>query len=156
MKYLKLFNESFSRSYAEVPISGIDELSNKELRNHKYIIMSGKVKKILKESIKYYVYYSGITKYNKQGYNTPGFNYKYTFLSLTPNDRDIDILDEYFDFERAQCTIDIIEMEDEWFRVDFNISFGMKKRRDKEIKRIFICDQLDGLMDLLKNQRLLK
>lgn len=157
MKYLKLFNESFSKSYAEVPISsGIDELSNKELRNHKYIIMSDKVKKLLKESIKYHVYYSGITNAIRTNFHPSYHQYKYTYLSIAPNDRDIDILDEYFDFDRAQCNIDIIEMEDEWFRVDFNISFGMKKRRDKEIERVFICDQLDGLMDLLKNQRLLK
>ncbi len=148
MKYLKLFNESLSNSYAEVPISsGIDELSNKELRNHKYIVMSDKVKNILQEHIKY-------TSHIKT--ESPGDD-NYSYIQIFPNDRDIDVLDEYFDFNQAKCVINIVEMEDEWFGVFFKIKFkkGIGPRMD-QTTRIFICDQLDGLMELLKNQRLLK
>ena len=150
MKYLKLFNESFSKSYAEVPISsGIDELSNKELRNHKYIIMSDKVKNILQENIKYRSQFEFKTE-------SPGED-NYSYLQISPNDRDIDILDEYFDFAEAKCVINIVEMEDEWFSVQFKIQFKKNIRNiPKQTTRIFVCDQLDGLMDLLKNQRLLK
>ena len=149
MKYLKLFNESFSRSYAEVPISGIDELSNKELRNHKYIVMSDKVKNILQENIKYRSQFEFKTE-------SPGED-NFSYLQISPNDRDIDILDEYFDFYEAKCVINIVEMDDEWFSVQFKIQFKENvSTRTNQTSRIFVCDQLDGLMDLLKNQRLLK
>lgn len=148
MKYLKLFNESFIKTYTELSnLSGSNELSDKELRNHKYIVMSDNVKNLLQRNIKYDSY----IQTESHGENN------YSYLKVNPNDRDIDVLDEYFDFVNVNCIINIVEMEDEWFRVDFKISFKKNYNyKTNHTMRIFVCDQLDGLMELLKNQRLLK
>lgn len=148
MKYLKLFNESFIKTYTELSnLSGSNELSDKELRNHKYIVMSDNVKNLLQRDIKYDSY----IQTESHGENN------YSYLKVIPNDRDIDVLDEYFDFVNVNCIINIVEMEDEWFRVDFKISFKKNYNyKTNHTMRIFVCDQLDGLMELLKNQRLLK
>ncbi len=146
MRYLKRFNESSKTTYTELSdLLGRDELSLKYIKDHEYIVMSDKIIDVLEKSIKYN---SSIHR------ESPGGN-NYSYLTIFPDDRDIAVLDEYIGLTNLNCIIHIVEMEDEWFRVDFKITFE-KNYCKSRIMRIFICDQLDGLMDLLKNQRLLK
>jgi hypothetical protein len=140
MKYLKKF-ESF---YTQIGDDhSIESITGK--KNPIPTMISDKVINLL-------------SKYNPSINNVGGdihggyYPSDFSYIMIYPTD--VGFLDKYKGYVYLNCRVNIVEHEDEWFRISVFIQYKKDHRHSVENEVInYLCDQYDGLVEFLEHNR---
>ena len=91
-----------------------------------------------------------LSKYNPSIDNDYPSDFSYIMIYPT----DVGFLDKYKGYVYLKCRVNIVEHEDEWFRISVFIQYKKDHRHSVKNEVInYLCDQYDGLVEFLEHNR---